>query len=436
MVFIELITGKAGCGKSYTLSKYINIANTKTNNWIVLAYTHSAVKNIKQYVKDNYPNIDTTNHFKTIHKYFHISFTNDENIINNNTYEYIDYLFIDEFSLVSIKLFSTIWPIIQKYIGKLILCGDYRQLKPIDNIDKISYDNLKNYLSLFPIHIDDIEAIKHFDNLVLSLDVVKQNVKKCVNLITQHRANSQVNKFIERLCFNNSMCQETNKQLVRELVDKHIICLQTLVNLVKNNGYTFISSTYKQLEQVNTLIEKHASVITREQNVVKIVNQINTIRGDDNKTHDTKNKAMKQIYVKLGDNIRITETYNELQNGDIYKLIEVCDNYLIVQNNETEEYKQVFPIINKDMMYYPILPDYLLTFHKSQGLSIDNVIISLDNLFDFTMLYTGISRARENILFYTDNKVNYEIFDIIKHSYNKLDDIMKTIYGNVIVESK
>ena len=436
MVFIELITGKAGCGKSYTLSKYINIANTKTNNWIVLAYTHSAVKNIKQYVRDNYSNIDTTNHFKTIHKYFHISFTNDENIINNNTYEYIDYLFIDEFSLVSIKLFSTIWPIIQKYIGKLILCGDYRQLKPIDNIDKISYDNLKNYLSLFPIHVDDIEAIKHFDNLVLSLDVVKQNVKKCVNLITQHRANSQVNKFIERLCFNNSMCQETDKQLVRELVDKHIICLQTLVNLVKNNGYTFISSTYKQLEQVNTLIEKHSSVITREQNVVKIVNQINTTRGDDNKTHDTKNKAMKQIYVKLGDNIRITETYNELQNGDIYKLIEVCDNYLIVQNNETEEYKQVFPIINKDMMYYPILPDYLLTFHKSQGLSIDNVIISLDNLFDFTMLYTGISRARENILFYTDKKVNYEIFDIIKHSYNKLDDIMKTIYGNVIVESK
>lgn len=436
MVFIELITGKAGCGKSYTLSKYINIANTKTNNWIVLAYTHSAVKNIKQYVRDNYSNIDTTNHFKTIHKYFHISFTNDENIINNNTYEYIDYLFIDEFSLVSIKLFSTIWPIIQKYIGKLILCGDYRQLKPIDNIDKISYDNLKNYLSLFPIHVDDIEAIKHFDNLVLSLDVVKQNVKKCVNLITQHRANSQVNKFIERLCFVNSTCKETDKQLVRELVDKHIICLQTLVNLVKNNGYTFISSTYKQLEQVNTLIEKHASVITREQNVVKIVNQINTIRGDDNKTHDMKNKTMKQIYVKLGDNIRITETYNELQNGDIYKLIEVCDNYLLVQNNETEEYKQVFPIINKDMMYYPILPDYLLTFHKSQGLSIDNVIISLDNLFDFTMLYTGISRARENILFYTDKKVNYEIFDIIKHSYNKLDDIMKTIYGNVIVESK
>ena len=53
-------------------------------------------------------------------------------------------------------------------------------------------------------------------------------------------------------------------------------------------------------------------------------------------------------------------------------------------------------------MYYPVAPSELLTFHRSQGKSIDNVIICIDNLFEASMLYTGITRARSSVMFHTD----------------------------------
>ena len=402
MVFIEIITGKAGCGKSFLLSKYINNVASKTSDWVVLSYTHSAVKNIKGYVQTNYPNINTAEHFKTFHKFFHINYYNT--VINTNyAWEYLDYMFIDEFSLLSIHLFLSAWPIIKNYVGKLVLVGDYRQLKPVDSSCKISYDNLRKYMDILPIGVNELDVIKHIDNLVISLDVVKNNIKRFVNLTQQHRANNDVNKLIESLCFQQSSST---------CLDDYIVKLSSVINLVSNNGYVFIASTYKQLEHINKLIEQNNT------NIIVIENSLTTI-----------DNIPRVIYVKIGGMIRITETYDDNQNGDIYVLAEVCDKYLLVKHVNTDDYKQLFPIITNDGFYYPILPTYLLTFHKSQGLTIDNVIVSLDNIFDFTMLYTGISRTRNNVLFYSESTIDYTLFDNIRHNYSVLDQIINKMYS-------
>ena len=46
-------------------------------------------------------------------------------------------------------------------------------------------------------------------------------------------------------------------------------------------------------------------------------------------------------------------------------------------------------------------PGFLLTVHKSQGRSIDKVIVCIDEMFDVAMLYTAITRARNEIVFYS-----------------------------------
>lgn len=411
MVFIELITGKAGCGKSFMLSKYIKIAAAKTNKWIVLAYTHSAVKNIEQYVANNYKDIDTTNHFMTIHKYFHINYYNKDINIISRGWEHLDYMFIDEFSLISIYLFTSIWPMIKSYVGKLILCGDYRQLKPVNSSDKIYYDNLKRYLALVNINVNNVDAIQHFDNIILSLDVVKNNVKKVVNLTKQYRADSNVNKLIETLCFADIQ-PKTNALNI----SKYMVKLSSVVNLVENNNYVFIASTYKQLRKINKLISKQDGV------------DIPVL------TTSNENDSIEMLTIKVNEVVRITETYDDFQNGELYIIVDIYDNCLIVKNTLTNELKQLFPIKCKQdelqgIGYYPVLPSYLLTFHKSQGLTINNVIISLDNIFDFAMLYTGISRSRNNILFYTDKQtIDYSIFENIKTNYTTLDTLFDKLY--------
>lgn len=420
MVFIELITGKAGCGKSFMLSKYIKIAAAKTNKWVVLAYTHSAIKNIEQYVVNNYKDIDTTNHFMTIHKYFHINYYNKDINIINRGWEHLDYMFIDEFTLISIYLFTSIWPMIKSYVGKLILCGDYRQLKPVNSSDKIYYDNLKRYLALVNINVNNVGAIQHFDNIILSLDVVKNNVKKVVNLTKQYRADSNINKLIESLCFANASLASTNEDTKpheqSELaISKYMVKLSSVVNLVENNNYVFIASTYKQLRKINKLISKQDGVD------IPILTT----------SSENENDNIEMLTIKANEVVRITETYDDFQNGELYIIVDIYDNCLIVKNTLTNELKQLFPIKCKQDDYYPVLPSYLLTFHKSQGLTINNVIISLDNIFDFAMLYTGISRSRNNILFYTDKQtIDYSIFDNIKTNYTTLDTLFNKLYIN------
>lgn len=412
MVFIELITGKAGCGKSYMLSKYINVISSKTIHWVVLAYTHSAVKNIENYVKINYPNINTDNHFMTIHKYFHINFYDKDIKIVNNGWDKLQYMFIDEFSLISIYLFTSIWPMIKTNVNKLILCGDYRQLKPVNSSDKIYYDNLKKYLSYIQIDVNNIDIIRHFDNLILSLDIIKNNIKKVVNLNKQYRADNNVNNIIEILCFNNS-----NEETLKNTIDKYSVKLSSVINLIKNNKYVFIASTYKQLRKINELINEQNKI-----NVVSIPIMI---------SHDNNFDDSEKLNIKIGDNIRITETIDDFQNGELYVISDVYNDCLIVKNN-SNILKQLYPIKKDDKIYYPILPEYLLTFHKSQGLSIDNVIVSIDNIFDFTMLYTGISRSRNNILFYTDEKtIDYNMFKTIYQNYSSLDILFNNFFYNV-----
>jgi hypothetical protein len=51
--------------------------------------------------------------------------------------------------------------------------------------------------------------------------------------------------------------------------------------------------------------------------------------------------------------------------------------------------------------YYPVAPHNLITFHRSQGKTIPNVIVCIDDIFDLGMLYTGITRAVNDVKFYT-----------------------------------
>ena len=97
-------------------------------------------------------------------------------------------------------------------------------------------------------------------------------------------------------------------------------------------------------------------------------------------------------------------------NGDeyIFEEYNIKNEYILLKDINTGEYKYLYQIDYVDdenitpVKYFPLIPAYLSTFHKSQGKTYNNVIICVDDLFDFTMLYTGITRARESVLFYTD----------------------------------
>ena len=122
--------------------------------------------------------------------------------------------------------------------------------------------------------------------------------------------------------------------------------------------------------------------------------------------------------LKYGDDI--------ITNGDIliFKEYNNKTNTITIYDDDTDKYFIISPQIiaanNKvpkdfsasvlgkfkynDVIYYsyfPILPNNLITYHKAQGKTIDNVILCVDNVFEFSMLYTGLTRAKNNVLLFS-----------------------------------
>jgi exodeoxyribonuclease V alpha subunit len=177
-----------------------------------------------------------------------------------------------------------------------------------------------------------------------------------------------------------------------------------VIRMVKDDGFTVIASQY---------------------NTLKLINE--RVRSDNYLTyHDWRYKE--------GESVYMTVSTASLFNGEIVKLLTVTDNSITIENVhgkdiisdlylkylQEEEVRKNIPIA---------LPTYLYTFHKSQGLEFDNVAICIDHLFEFPMLYTGITRARKRVVFFTMNHgLTMELDTIFNRPVNR--SIMRDFYNN------
>lgn len=83
-------------------------------------------------------------------------------------------------------------------------------------------------------------------------------------------------------------------------------------------------------------------------------------------------------------------------------------------------------------------PIFLLTIHKSQGKTIDNVIVCVDDMFDISMMYTAITRAKNNLLFFSkENNEKERCKVLIKNAYVEEFKQLNLICNNMdIVKNK
>lgn len=413
MVNISLIVGNAGTGKSYKLREFIHGIHKLQKTYVVLAFTHSAVNNLK-----NTDEFKDNDNFMTIHKYFKIDYT--KNTIMFYDFKQLDYMLIDEFTLISKKIFLLIFPIICKTVKNLILIGDYKQLSPIDNDNCINYDLLTKYVKEFKI-IDDysLQSLKTYNDSILSLPEIQNNIKKVRELTEIKRNDKNILDIINNLCFNDDQ-----DSLKINLLNSLSISSSTLINLLLHDDFVFISSKYSILYDINKLITINYDITMLPISETEIVNirdnesVIFTDNVDDFNNGD-------ELIVKEITQIKRRELIEENNNKRYHNITEYK---LLLQDKHTNEYKYY---TNK---YIPILPSYMTTYHKSQGRTLNNVILCIDNLFEYQMLYTGISRAKTTVYFYVHNSKNINdiynrIIDIAK-IYSKTNEIFNRLFFN------
>lgn len=360
----NVIIGEAGTGKTWELSKRITEVYDKKISFVVLSATHSAVNNIYTVIHNNFNSSIPRDYFKTLHSFFRINYKTDS--LLGPTDKRIQKIFIDEFSLINKKtLKKCLLSLTGSICDEITFCGDPLQLNPvIEDDESILVTRLRKYKNV-PISI-----IIHVEFNLISSDLFKISNKTILK--EQHRANDNCIKILHDIYQNKNYKQ-------------HFISIEEVLNklLKEKDNVIYLASTYAMLQIVWNMIYNN-----NKEKYTDIIKQKPT-NGNDFTT----------LYLYSGMKIIATQTDENYYNGEEL----VYDNFdqdlmIINAKNSKNEY---ITIAQNENNIFPISPVFLSTVHKSQGKGYDNVIICVDNLFEITMLYTAITRARKNIYFYT-----------------------------------
>ena len=395
MINTKFILGEAGTAKTSTIIDTLD----ELNDYVCLALTHSAVKNMCNKFITKYTsrtpeiNIETSDieisyledHFKTIHSFFRLKFDENGNEIYqlNQNINVPDYIFIDEISLVPLTIINIIYQTILKNISSertvnLILVGDLLQLNPISKIN-----NLIDYHKLFSVpninmgFQESMLIASHLSNNIFSTDYY-QNSSKIV-LTKNYRSNTKVLNIL------NEVITEFKR------VKKYII--RDPIKMV-NDGYIVLSSRYDYLKEIYQEVDKSCYEFN--------------VKSD-----------IGMLYFNDGDELLLTKNLDKhFVNGDRVKIY--------FKNNTIELYNggNVYYFIHNSMERYPLLPPNFITVHKAQGLSLDKVLVILDDMFEITMLYTAITRAINDVKFVALNKIPTKKMNLYNKSFNTLKSIL------------
>ena len=347
VVELKVIYGGAGCGKTHRIVEIATELAKKQLSYIVLAPTHSSKYNVYHRFKSLGHDIDK-DRFQTIYAYFCINWE-DNDVIGPSVY--YDVVFIDEFGLIKKELFRQMMSClntVKKHIT-VYIAGDVLQLSPI-YVDKllISLHRLNKYYERVPSFI-----IEHDYKSLFSLKFVREASKEL--LTVNHRSDSDTLGLIHEIFYDLNISRikpiSTNK----------------VVYLLSKENYTFISAKYEQHDLIYRQL----------------------------KTQITDKTEINGLAFYKGAKFMAIENTRQVHNGDLLKFKRIEGSRVIFKRDDEEI------LWNNN---FKLIPAQLLTSHKAQGLSIDKVIVCIDDMFDISMFYTMCTRAISSLMFYTAKK--------------------------------
>lgn len=382
------LTGGGGVGKSY-LTRQI-IEHYEKNNKAVVALGSTGISAV---------NISGI----TIHSFFSFGISKDLNELSqldkkqiqklqelNKIIKNIDLLIIDEISMVSADLFNMInYRLNRGFNGALLLVGDFYQLAPVQKGVNSLDDNAKFTQNLFNTSIyafssHSWEMINPQN--VLLLHSKRTNDLEFYALLNELRIGILSQKCLEflRSCLISPTNQAPKDALRLFGVNKKADAVnKARLNEIKARLYSFEASV--------EILDKKLS----EQAILKWIQSI----------------TLPQILeLKVGaEVIFCANKRGSFYNGERGTIVEINDeiikvakkNGVIVEVSksviELNEYAnngdEIISIQRAKFIQYPLRLAYAITIHKSQGMSLDEFVCDIDDIFARGQLYVALSRA-------------------------------------------
>ena len=363
---LDVTYGGAGTGKTTQLINDVRQLNNPS--FVILSPTHSSLRNLTSKLPSS-----MVDEAKTVYSYFQIDYEHDHVV---GPIKIVKHIYIDEFGLIKKELFKQILNKTSIAVHKFAesmrlddlqisihLYGDPVQLSPI-------YLE-KRFISFHALHRYDgncASVIEHDYNSLFSLKPIRLASKHL--LTVNHRSNDEVLQLVKRLFYDMDITSMTfidQFEVVRRIIDE---------------GYVFISSRYDHQIPIYKLVKN--GIIKRFY--------------DDILELKVTFKVIDDLLFYPDAKFMVKETNSKHRNGEYVKVHHFTNTsvWLIDESESVFEYDSKLKL----------LPECMITAHKSQGLTISKVIVCTDDLFDDAMLYTMITRASESVLFYRSKEID------------------------------
>ena len=389
---LSMILGLPGTGKSTTTAAISKYLMDNGYNMYIMAPTGLATSKLENGIKQiantkKYQKMMTVGTIDYFNIYLRKKNEEDDNIV----------VIIDEFSMVSIKLFSDLINNLRILdVKKIILIGDTNQLPSIRKgsllYELVNYGNTKHTQiegnGIFCInnnttkriipHVELREIMRTGDDKELAEIFQKMASKSItpeqkINMLKNNKSVNYVDYVhgIEQVIVNKKILFSYDKNNDDDNGKKIVDIKNKIKNLV------FLTSTRKGADEINKMVRqklygRHA-----------------------NEEYQIKDRIMCTKNGKYGNKIRIN-------NGEIYyilnkRLINGKHEYeIIFDGNLNKRNPVIIKINNVEMNKFKYA--YCLTIHKSQSCEWDDVVVLLqkNNMLNLNLLYTGITRSKIN----------------------------------------
>lgn len=365
---ITVLTGKAGSGKSYTARKILETLEAHKKSYVCLAPTGIASKVFKS---------STGRECSTIHRRYYNEFKKDGEGIE------ADVLILEESGMYSIQHIDLIRRMLTKNVKQIIFIGDIYQLTPISQ-------GCFLYSTIGMINNSRING------QVFELTKVMRT-----------GAGSTIPKFASYLCggADSSKLTEISDGDLEFKTIGNLPTGKQIENIMFNNGFEF----------ENTYILSAMKV--RDGGTDEI-----------NKYFQDKNKGsvvFKDNYncFKIGDIVMQTKNNYDLKIFNGEKLTIIGESYGRIMCEKIED--GIMVTYDYDDVTNNIMLSYANTVHKTQGLTVENVIFVVSAgqsfMLNRNLLYTGVTRASKRLVILRDDGI------IKQSSFKNLIDKRVTI---------
>ena len=388
---ISILNGAGGTGKSFSTQAVINMLKDNHKTFKLLSPTGKAAKVLADYTKES---------ASTIHR--GLGYIPIDNWTFNAEHKLCyDIIIIDEFSMVDIWLFKRVIDAIDFNTTKLLMIGDNAQL-PSVSCGNLLHDFMETNL------IPAVTLTKVFRYGEGGLMKVATDTRYCKTYL-DNSMKSKMTTFGDNKDY-------TFVDLASEIIPQNVVALyKKLLNLGCN------------IENIQVLTAKNVGdcgTVTLNNMIQKVANP----------------NYGSEVYMKIGDvtyyegDLIIQKQNNYKAEIDINHLPEEEKDYCLdtdeiptafIANGETGIIKEIYNtyvIIDFDGIYIKYYRNdmnmvglgYSITIHKSQGSSIDNVILCTPQshifMLNSNLLYVGLTRMRKRCYHLgTLNSVNQAI---------------------------